>query len=240
LASSHNLTFIHGWGSSCVVWRHQIEHFSKEYSAEALDLPGHGTRPPLDSYTFDSLANSLSTIINPQAMNILIGSSYGGMLAIEMVHRQPKKFKALVLAGCNSKFSDGINPVVIKNLIRNLNRNFEATMRNCYGLFFSNKEDHARKAFLNEQALPDKKATIDILGQLMTLDLNEKLKHIKIPTLIMHGDKDEVCPINTGQALHKDIKDSRFEVFKDGGHLPFYTQPQDFNRILEDFIVNVK
>jgi len=240
LVLSHNLTFIHGWGSSSVAWRHQVEHFSKKYSAKALDLPGHGNKPPIDLYTFNSLASSLSTIINPQAMNMLIGSSYGGMLAIEMVHKEPKKFKALVLAGCNAKFSDGINPVIIKNLIRNLGRNFEATMRNCYGLFFSNKEGRAREAFLNEQALPDKKATIDILEQLITLDLNEKLKHMNIPTLIIHGDKDEVCPIGTGRLLHKDIKDSSFKVFKDAGHVPFYTQPQDFNRVLEDFIVNVK
>ena len=87
--------------------------------------------------------------------------------------------------------------------------------------------------------MPDKKEAIDILTRLMDLDLKEKLRLINIPVYIIHGDKDGVCPVSGGEFLHKNIKGSKFTVLKEAGHMPFYTKPLEFNRVLEDFIRSV-
>ncbi|MCM8781980.1 MAG: alpha/beta hydrolase, partial [Candidatus Omnitrophica bacterium] len=209
------------------VWTKQIEYFSKKYEIEAPDL-------------------NLASSIKHKASTILIGWSYGGMLAVEMASEEPEKFKALVLVSCSAKFSDGVSIAVIKNIIRNLNKDFETTMRNCYRTFFYKEEAPSWNEFINpspkqrDWVLPDKKITIEILNRLANLDLYNRLEFITIPTLIVHGDKDEVCPLEAGMLLHKNIKGSRLKVLKDTGHMPFYTRAEEFNRILEDFIDNVK
>ena len=222
MALSHKLIFLRGWGTSSGVWKHQMEYFSTKCRIET-----------------PSLYPDLSTI-NYKPSTILIGWSYGGMLSIQIASKAPDKLKALVLVGCSAKFSGGIHPTVIKNLIRNLNRDFAGTMRNCYGAFFSNEESDMRSRFIKEQLSPDKKITVDILNELARLDLRKDLKYIDIPTLIIHGDKDEICPIGAGRFLHGNIKDSRLEVLRGAGHMPFYTRPEEFNKILEDFISGVK
>lgn len=221
MASSHNLIFLHGWGTSPWVWEKQLDYFSKKYSVAAPDL-------------------YLLSTMNYELPTVLIGWSYGGMLAMELAAKQPDKFKALVLVGTSAKFSDGMNPVIIKNLARNLNREFEAAVRNCYGTFFSAEEAVFIDDFVNKQIPPDKKQTIRLLDKLAVLDLREVLKNIKIPTLIIHGDKDEICPVEAGRYLSKNIKNSKLEIVKDVGHMPFYTRPHEFNKILEDFLENVK
>lgn len=205
--SSHNLIFLHGWGTDAGAWKHQHEYFNCN----------------------GSMMNS-----------VLIGWSYGGMRAMEMVVAEPKRYKALVLVASSAKFSEGMSPVVIKNIMRNLKRDFEATIKNCYATFFSDKECDFRKRFISEQALPNKDTTIEILRKLLTIDLKESLKKINIPTLIIHGDKDEVCPVAGGKFLNDGITGSRLYIMKDAGHMPFYTRPDEFNKILEGFLETVE
>jgi len=157
-----------------------------------------------------------------------------------MASKYPEKFKALVLVGCSAKFSDGMNPVIIRNITRNLKRGFEATMRNCYGTFFSAEETGFIDEFVERQRLPDKEETIELLDKLAALDLRGLLKDINMPTLIIHGDGDEVCPMQAGEYLYKNIKDSKLEVIKGAGHMPFYTRPQKFNSVLKEFIEGVE
>lgn len=168
--------------------------------------------------------------------SVLVGWSYGGMRAIEMAVAEPKRYKALVLVASSAKFSGGMNPVIIKNIMRNLKRDFGATMKDCYAKFFSDEESDFRERFISEHALPDKDITIEILRKLLTMDLRGDLKKIDIPTLIVHGDKDGVCPIAGGKFLNDGIASSCIAVMKGAGHMPFYTRPEEFNGILEGFL----
>ncbi|MCX5716514.1 MAG: alpha/beta hydrolase [Candidatus Omnitrophica bacterium] len=109
-------------------------------------------------------------------------------------------------------------------------------MIGCYSTFFSGTETAAAARFIKEQRLPDKKTAIGVLDELAALDLKDTLQKINIPTLIVHGEKDDVCPLGAGRFLHDNIKGSRLSVIEGAGHMPFYTRPEEFNRILEGFL----
>ncbi|MBI4336076.1 MAG: alpha/beta fold hydrolase [Candidatus Omnitrophica bacterium] len=218
MASSHNLVFLHGWGTDPGVWKNQVEYFSAKYRIEAPAL-------------YPSLR-----VTRP---SILIGWSYGGMLAMEMAAKEPRRVKALILVSSSAKFTDGLNPVIIKNIRRNLERNFEDEMRNCYGTFFITGEARFMNDFIESQILPEKKGAIRALERLLAMDLRSLLRGITAPTLIIHGDRDEVCPAAGGVYLHENIKGSRIEIMKNAGHMPFYTRAGEFNRILEGFLAGL-
>jgi len=218
--SSHNLVFLHGWGTSSSVWEKQIKYFSNKHLAAAFNLQDFNYELRITNYE------------SP----ILIGWSYGGMLAIGHAVKNPDKIKALVLVGCSAKFTEGMPPAVIRNIKRNLSKDFKTTMENCYTTFFSKGEEAAMREFIARQGLPDKKNMIDILDQLLILDQRPILNDIKAPTLIIHGGKDAVCPLEGGRSLHRGIKGSRLYIIKDAGHAPFYTKAEEFNKILEGFL----
>jgi pimeloyl-[acyl-carrier protein] methyl ester esterase len=213
---SHNLVFLHGWGTDSSVWKKQISYFSNKYNIETPDI----------------FSNS---ILNTQ-YSILIGWSYGGMRAIEMAAAGSGKYEALVLVGSSARFTDGMNPVIIKKILRGLKRDYKRTMRDCYQTFFSESEEESGKGFIKGQTFPDKDVAIEILQRLLVMDIRKKLQKINIPTLIIHGDKDEVCPISGGKFLNDGIAGSSIAVIKDAGHTPFYTRPDEFNNILEEFL----
>lgn len=90
--------------------------------------------------------------------------------------------------------------------------------------------------FIEKQMLPQKTSAIRMLDRLLFMDLRGLLKNVNVPTLIIHGDKDTVCPVSGGIYLHENIKGSKIKIIKDAGHMPFYTRAEGFNRILEEFI----
>jgi len=233
LVSSRKLIFIHGWGTTSAVWQKQIDYFSGKYTIEVPDLP-FAIKP----FTSDHrLATS-----DQRPATILIGWSYGGMCALRMASQGPDTYKALVLVGTNAVFADeknGMPPVVIQKIRRRLERDYESTMAQCYATFFSQGEAALKEKFIREQVLPPKTLTLRILDELMGMDMREVLPVIAIPTLIIHGDKDEVCPLSAGAFLHRGIRRSRLEVFKGCGHMPFYTRGGEFNTIVDDFIKSI-
>ena len=230
-----NLVFLHGWGTSPRVWEKQIAHFSKKYKVETVDLyplmSCPRKRASKNGFYMDSRLRG-----NDSNVPILIGWSYGGMLAMDCAVKNPDKIKALVLVGCSAKFTEGMPPAAIRNIKRNLNKNFKTTMENCYATFFLKSEEATMKKFIENQNLPDKKDTIDILDQLLVLDQRHILKDIKSPTLVVHGDKDAVCPLEGARSLHEGIRGSRLSIIKDAGHAPFYAKAEEFNKILKEFL----
>jgi dipeptidyl aminopeptidase/acylaminoacyl peptidase len=71
-----------------------------------------------------------------------------------------------------------------------------------------------------------------------TIKSDDAIKNIKVPALIVHGDKDETVPIQQSIKCAELIKDCRLEVIKGADHT--YTQPKHFEKMLSsitDFII---
>jgi len=66
----------------------------------------------------------------------------------------------------------------------------------------------------------------------------EAAKKIKIPTLIVHGDKDESVPVEQSIKTAKLIENCKLEIIKGSDH--YYSKPEDFDKMIKlvvDFIV---
>ena len=78
-------------------------------------------------------------------------------------------------------------------------------------------------------------ALLEGLDILESVDLRSILSSITVPVLVLHGEKDLLCPVQAGQYMHQNISRSQLKVFPDCGHLPFFTREKEFNQIVEDF-----
>jgi 2-hydroxy-6-oxonona-2,4-dienedioate hydrolase len=66
----------------------------------------------------------------------------------------------------------------------------------------------------------------------------DEMRNIKSPTLILWGKFDQALrpPERTGERLHRDISGSRLVVIDNAGHLPQLERPEEFNRIVRQFL----
>ena len=70
---------------------------------------------------------------------------------------------------------------------------------------------------------------------LQPYDLTEKLKELKIPTLIIHGEADPI-PLSSAEQIHQAIPNSQLVLIKACGHFPYVEQPQSFFNTLNEFL----
>ncbi len=57
-----------------------------------------------------------------------------------------------------------------------------------------------------------------------------------LPTLLIWGKKDKVVPLIGGQELKRHLRDAELMVMEQSGHLPYEEYPEEFNRILLEFL----
>ena len=76
----------------------------------------------------------------------------------------------------------------------------------------------------------------DALRACLDYDFRDRLPDVKVPTLIVWGEKDSIIPVRDADEFERLIADSRKVVMKDTGHIPMAERPQAFNDVLVDFL----
>jgi pimeloyl-ACP methyl ester carboxylesterase len=67
-------------------------------------------------------------------------------------------------------------------------------------------------------------------------DLRDVLPQVAVPTLVIHGREDRRSPLSVSEALDAGIPNSRLAVIAEAGHLTNLEAPDEFNRVLRDFL----
>ena len=74
-----------------------------------------------------------------------------------------------------------------------------------------------------------------IIGLIKDIDFTDQLHKIKVPTLITCGKYDEVTP-EIAETIHKEIRDSKLEIFQESSHLQFWEERDQYMQVLSSFI----
>lgn len=75
-----------------------------------------------------------------------------------------------------------------------------------------------------------------LLQDAQRFNLNPELRKFHQPTLVVTGRYDINVAPSVAYDIHKTIPNSRFEVFEQSGHLPWFEEPEPFNHIVEQFL----
>jgi pimeloyl-ACP methyl ester carboxylesterase len=67
-------------------------------------------------------------------------------------------------------------------------------------------------------------------------DLSDRLGGVAAPTLLIHGEHDRVVPVEWARRAHELLSDSELRVLRDCGHWPPREYPDEFNRLVADFL----
>ena len=243
--SGPTLLLIHGFPLNSNLWEAQIDDLGDTARLLAPDLRGHGLSEAGDEpYSMTMMADDCMGLLDALGVQepvVLCGHSMGGYVAFEFYRRFPRWVSALVLvstrAGADSAEARA-NRDAMARLVREEGPEAIADEMVPSLLAPENSNDDELVDFVTDMI--ESTSTEGIVGALEAMkarpDSTPLLSQIRVPTLIVHGENDQIVDLQEAVAMRDAIPDADLVIIADAGHLPNLEQPVAFNEALWDFL----
>jgi non-heme chloroperoxidase len=249
------VVFSHGWPLSADAWEDQMIFLASHgYRCIAHDRRGHGRSDQtwegnnLDTYA-DDLAELTAVLDLRDAIHV--GHSTGGGEVARYIGRHgTKRVAKAVLIGAipplmlKTPSNPGGLPIEVfdqlrANVLADRSQFFKDLSAPFYGANRAGAQvsQGLRDFFWMQGMLASHKAAYDCIKAFSETDLTEDLKRFDIPTLILHGDDDQIVPIGASAMLSsKIVKGSKLVVYPGAPHGMCSTLKDRVNQELLSFI----
>lgn len=247
------ILFSHGWPLSADMWDAQMLFFAERgYRTVAFDRRGFGrSGQPWGGYDYDTMADDIGALITALDLRdvVLVGFSMGGGDVTRYIarHGSGRVAKlALVSAvtpifgktadhdGPDKSFFDALKAGIVKDraqFLDDFNPIFYGTnkgMSVSQGVF---------KQTLQIALMASIKATVDCATAFAETDFRPDMQTIDVPTLVVHGDADQVVPFeSTGKLAAEMIRGAALKVYPGAPHATATTHADRLNADLLAFI----
>jgi pimeloyl-[acyl-carrier protein] methyl ester esterase len=242
------LVLLHGWAMSASVFNELVPMLADDFRLLIPDLPGHGTSSPAAQNDLESIGATLNRWLEAteSAPVALGGWSLGGMIAMEMARQNSQRINRLLLIGTTPRFTSGddwtfgLPEVQVRALSRNLARRFESTLADFFNLAFAGEDIPEerlriiRNFAVKRSSPPDRTVAMALLNGFSEQNQIDLLPHIDQPTLVVHGELDQITPLAAGHYLAERLPNGELFEIPGVGHGPFLSRPKELvDRILE-------
>jgi pimeloyl-ACP methyl ester carboxylesterase len=251
------IVFVHEFAADHRSWEPQMRHFGQRHRCVTYGARGY---PPSDvpespaSYSQNRATDDIAAVMDHLRIDKahVVGLSMGGFATLHFGFRHPARALSLVVAGCGygaekdqqAKFRSEVE-VVAKSLKDEGMAKFAE--KYAYGptrVQFENKDPRGfaqfKKELAEHSALGSANTQLGVQGQRPSLyDLLDQMRALTIPTLILTGDEDWPC-LAPSVLMKREIPSAALAVMPNCGHTINIEDPDQFNRLVGDFIVQVE
>jgi non-heme chloroperoxidase len=249
------VVFSHGWPLSSDAWDSQMLFLaSRGYRAIAHDRRGHGrSSQPWDGNDLDTYADDLATLVEKLDLKnaVHVGHSTGGGEVVRYIGRHgTRRVAKVVLIGAipplmlKTASNPGGLPIEVfdglrADVLADRSQFFKDLTMPFYGFNrHGAKVSHGlRDAFWLQGMQAGYKAVFDCIKAFSETDLTEDLKKVDVPTLIIHGDDDQIVPIGASAMRSSQlVKGATLKIFKGAPHGLAETHRDQLNAELLEFL----
>jgi pimeloyl-ACP methyl ester carboxylesterase len=248
------VVLVHGLGGQWQNWLENIPRLARERRVLALDLPGHGLtpEPAKGKISISGYGRCVDAFCEELGLGevALVGNSMGGFVAAEVAIQFPQRVSRLVLvsaAGISTADAFKQPVLLLGRVAFAMATNSAARHRRLASRPITRhaslalvarhprllKADLAYEGFFKGAGKP---GFDDALRACLDYDFRDRLPDVKVPTLIVWGEKDSIIPVSDANEFERLISDSRKVVMKDTGHIPMAERPEAFNDVLTEFL----
>ncbi len=250
MSDENGPTFVllHGSLFNVYTWSEVIDFFGDHGRVIVYDQIPYGlSEKPVagewaedNPYTSQAAVDQLLSFLD--ALNIdeaiLVGNSYGGVLAAQAALVEPERVKALVLADAAVYVEEEV-PAWLMNLpqVRRL------------GLLFARRlgqsEAFIRQTYRDPELISGERMALTMVNTRVenwdtalweylrvwgtdAIDLTDRIDQIQQPTLVISGDSDAIVPLADSQRLHSELPRAELAVLTACGHVPQEECPEQF------------
>jgi pimeloyl-ACP methyl ester carboxylesterase len=247
------IVFVHGFTGSHLTWERQFAGpLAEEFHLLAFDLRGHGASDkPLEAekYTDSGLwAEDLAAVIRARKLDrpVVVGWSYGGYVISDYVRMfGDDALGGLVFVGSTTKagteeatgfltaevlavFGDLLSP--------NVRGRINAT-RTLTRMFADPPGGDAWEVAYGSAMMVPPEVRLAMFSR--TLDNDDVLANIRVPTLVVHGTEDRIVRLSAAEHTANRVPGAVLRTYGGSGHAPFLDTPERFDRDLAGFVRSV-
>lgn len=203
------------------LWRHQIDHLKDSVEVQVIDMTRDDSIPALAERVMNEAPASFA----------LAGLSMGGYVAQEVMRQAPERVERLALVNTNARADTeeqrenregfiklaelgkfkGVTPRLLPNLVHPSRLKDPAVA----DVVMAMAERVGQEAFIRQEKA--------IMGR---RDSRPDLEAIRVPTLVLGGRQDLICPVKVLEEMHSRMPQSRLVIIEDCGHLSPIERPE--------------
>ena len=212
IKSDITLVLLHGWGQNIEMMKPIGDKYKDKFNVLIIDLPGFGeSDEPPKSWTVYEYTDFVHDVIKSFDIKkiFLVGHSFGGKISLVYA----SKYKVEKLVCLASPSCKAIKKIKLLTPLANY-------MKNKIGSTdYKNASDIMR----------------GVLVQTVNIDIDEDVKKIKCPTLLIWGTLDTAVPINRAYELEKMINNAGVVVYEGATHYAYLERLNNVIRVLNSF-----
>lgn len=237
------LVFVHALGLDLSVWDQQIQDLARDHDVICVDLPGHGlSRPTLTQPDFARFAQILHDFLSGLELDSvdLVGISVGGMVAQTLAVTDPEVVRSLVLVATSCTFNDEIRGILKQRAefvrAQGMEGIIPLHLQRWFPADFLAKRPELADRFKKILLRQDPAFHAGMWDMVSTLDLQQPLRQLTCPVLVVAGQDDASAPPAAGQFIVDRLADARLHVLPQCGHFPPIEYPTEFNALVREFL----
>jgi pimeloyl-ACP methyl ester carboxylesterase len=234
------VVFLHGWLGSWRYWFPTMERVAENFRTYSFDFWGFGESRRQSTYeSIQNYSDQVIRFLDELGIDrcLLVGHSMGGMVALKTAINHPKRISRVAAVGA---------PIVgdsLSWLLKLIDRPIMADAfarvpwfrRYMFHRFLGETTDPAVDEILDDSVKSSSTTLRNAVGSMWRTDLRPDLSRLSVPTLIVHGGRDEIVHPNQAD-LFDDTPVAEVVVMPESRHFPFLDEPQLFNDILIRFL----
>jgi len=247
------LVFVHEFAGEARSWHLQMRFFARRYRCIAFNARGY---PPSDvpkdggKYSQDRARDDIRAVLDALKIDKahIVGLSMGGFATLHFGFTYPERARSLVVAGCGYGAEPDKRAQFAAEAEASAGRFEELTMAKAAEAFAlgPTRVQHQNRDPRGWREFADQFAEHSTEGAALTMrgvqakrpslfELTDKMKTIKVPTLIMTGDEDDPC-LEAGIFMKRKLPRSGLIVLPKAGHAINIEEPAAFNTMVRGAI----
>lgn len=249
--------FLHGSNFNAFTWNEVLDFFDQRGRVIAYDQIPYGLSEKLvagdwndrNPYSTEAAIDQLMLLLDTLDVDqaILVGNSYGSVLALEAALAYPERVEALVLADSAVYVQESIPSAILK--LPQVQR-----LGPLFGRMIGGSEAFVRQTYLDPAAIDDERMHLTLIHTevanwdvamwdylqawgTVPIDVADHLAAVSQPALVLTGDGDAVVPPADSERLANALPNADYVVLANCGHVPQEECPTQFANALAAWLV---
>ena len=243
------LIFIHAYPLCSRMWDKQVAFFKDKFRVITYDIRGLGYSNELDSYLFtmEDLVDDLENILDHMKLDKVnaCGLSVGGYILLRSAERMPERFTSLILADTKAESDDHDSLLNRSAGIKKIRSGMKDEFNDAMLAKLISSEGYENSELRN--SIKEMMGWMDVNGMCSVLiaiatrtNLIYRIKNVVIPSLVIVGKEDVLTPVINSFYLKENLINSRYHLIKNAGHISNMEKPEEFNKVLDEFLLSLR
>lgn len=236
-----SIVFSNALGTDFRIWLPVFDELPDDMAFLLYDSRGHGlTSDPGTPFTIDTLADDAIALIGHLGLRqpILCGISVGGLVMQAVAIKRPDLAKKLIVCNSAARLGDaetwnGRIDAIEKGGLAAVS---QATLERWLTPDFRDARPADVAGYRTMLERQDVGSYIRTAEAIRDADYRGQVKHLKLPSLFLAGDRDTSVPARAAEDTADLVEGSAYEVIENCGHLTPVEQPEQLAALIGDFI----